>query len=138
MPCAPDPLIITGETGTQRLIGYVLDVSGTDSRARCRLDVRDDHLNRHNVLHGGIISCLLDSAAGATASMQVDPGGRQPFLSISLNVNFIAPARPGPVEAVGEVTGGGLKLKFVSAELRDDDGRLIATSTGTYKQVSAS
>jgi len=92
-------------------------------------------LNRHGVLHGGITSCLLDSAAGATASLTVDESGRAPFLSVSISINYIAPAKPGLVEATGLITGGGRNLIFVSAELRSGAGDLLSTSNGVYKRV---
>ncbi len=135
MPSAADPKIITGETGAQQLMGYLLDVGHADGRARCRLEVTQQHLNRHRVLHGGITACLLDSAAGATASLSVDDTGRAPFLSVSLSINYVAPATPGWVEATGTITGGGRSLLFVSGELRDASGVLLATSTGVYKRV---
>ncbi|WP_085307548.1 PaaI family thioesterase [Planktotalea arctica] len=126
---------IRNETGTQKLVGYVIDVGHSDGCARCWLDLEARHLNRHNVLHGGIATMLLDSASGATGSMTVDPTGLVPFLSVSLNVQFIAPGRPGRVSAVGKITGGGRSLKFISAELHHEDGTLIATSTGVFKRV---
>ncbi|MEP1441835.1 MAG: PaaI family thioesterase [Hyphomicrobiales bacterium] len=135
MPLAYNSDEIIGETGAQKLVGYVLDVGAPDKRARCWLDITESHLNRHKVLHGGITSCLLDSAAGATASLSVDDTGRAPFLSVSLSVNFVAPVKPCRVEAIGQITGGGRNLLFVSSELRDAKGALIATSTGVYKRV---
>lgn len=126
---------IRNETGTQKLVGYVIDVGHSDGCARCWLDLDARHLNRHNVLHGGIATMLLDSASGATGSMTVDPTGLVPFLSVSLNVQFISPGRPGRVSAVGKITGGGRSLKFISAELHHEDGTLIATSTGVFKRV---
>lgn len=127
--------LITDETGTQRLVGYVVDVGHPDGRARCWLDLDARHLNRHNVLHGGIASMLLDSASGTTASKSVDPTGRTPFLTISLTTQFLAPGTPGRVTATGTITGGGRGLKFISAELTHEDGTLIATSTGVFKRV---
>ena len=50
--------LIENETGTQRLIGYRLDVGQPDRRARCRLVLDDRHTNRHGVLHGGIAAHL--------------------------------------------------------------------------------
>ncbi len=127
---------IRNETGTQRLVGYVIDVGHEDGCARCWLDLDKQHLNRHDVLHGGIATMLLDSASGATGSMTVDPLGLAPFLSVSLNVQFVAPGRPGRVTAMGRITGGGKSLKFISSELRHEDGTLIATSSGVFKRVS--
>lgn len=136
MPEVTEPGIITGETGTQRLVGYVIDVRGR-SEARCWLDVGPEHLNRHNVLHGGIATMLLDSACGATASLTVDARGTAPFLTVSLTTQFVAPARKGRVTAVGRLTGGGRSLLYITGELRDADDRLIATATGVFKKVPA-
>lgn len=138
MPSAPpDPAagVIRDETGSQKLVGYVVDVSHPDRRARVWLDIGPQHMNRHGVLHGGIQAMMLDSAAGATGSLSVDPTGMAPFLSVSLNTQFLAPAPGGRVTATGTITGGGRKIQFISAELRDEDDRLIATATGVYKRV---
>ena len=129
--------LIEGETGAQRMVGYLLDVSQPDRRARCRLIVDERHTNRHGVLHGGIAGMLLDNAAGATASLTVDDSGRRPFLTISLNIDFVAPARAGGVTATGRVVGGGRSLLFVAADLVHDDGSLIATASGVFKRVPA-
>lgn len=126
---------IRNETGTQKLVGYVIEVGAEDGCARCWLDLDERHLNRHHVLHGGIATMLLDSASGATGSMTVDPGGLAPFLSVTLNVQFVAPGRPGRVTAIGKITGGGRSLKYIAAELHHEDGTLIATSTGVFKRV---
>lgn len=128
--------IIEGETGAQRLIGYVLDVSGGDGRGRCRLTLTGDHTNRHGVLHGGIAASLLDNAMGATASLTVDPDGRAPFLTITMSMSFLAPAREGAaLVATGRVTGGGRALVFVDGVLEDTEGTPIATASGVFKRV---
>ncbi|MEM9796058.1 MAG: PaaI family thioesterase [Pseudomonadota bacterium] len=129
-----DAALIKDETGLQRLVGYVLDLSAAP-QGRCWLDLDDRHLNRHGVLHGGIAATLLDTASGVTGSLSVDPAGRTPFLTIALSTNFVAPARTGRVTATGTLRGGGRSLSFIDAELTDDQGRLIATSTGTFKRV---
>lgn len=131
-----DSGIIVAETGTQRLVGYTLDVGQPDGQARCRLVVDDRHTNRHGVLHGGIAAMLLDSACGATASLTLDPTGRRPFLTVSLNTDFIGAGRPGGVTATGRIIGGGRSLLFVAGELVHDDGTLIATATGVFKRVT--
>ena len=129
----PDPPsgIIENETGAQRTLGYVLDVGDGDGCARCRLTVGDAHTNRHGALHGGLSTVLLDNAMGATASLTVDPGGRAPFLTVSLNTHYLAPARLGDaLIATGRVVGGGRSLVFVDGTLEDDTGRTIATASG--------
>ena len=130
------PGLIRGETGTQRLIGYVLDVGQDDGRARCYLTPTGDHMNRHNVMHGGITTSLLDNAMGATASLTVDDTGSAPFLTISMTVNFLAPAEAGaPLVATGRKTGGGRSTVFIDGVLEDATGRVVATATGVFRKV---
>ena len=135
----PDPKtdqshLIFDETGTQSLIGYVVDVSDRD-HGRCYLDVGPQHTNRHGVLHGGIASCVLDNASGTTGSLTIDATGRAPFLTISLTTQFVGPGRVGRITATGTVTGGGRSLLYIQADLVHEDGTLIATSTGVFKRV---
>ena len=117
------------------LIGYRVDVDAALQEASCVMDIGPVHLNRHNVLHGGVISTLLDTASGVTASLTVDDDGLTPFTTVSLNINFLAPVLAGEVRATGRISGGGRSLTFVDAELCDDQGRRIATSTGVFKRV---
>lgn len=114
----------------------MLDVGQGDKRARCSLTVTDIHLNRHDSLHGGITSAVLDNAMGATASLTADDTGRVPFMTISLNTQFLAPAKKGDLlTATGRIIGGGLSIKFVAGELLNAQGRIIATATGVFKRV---
>ncbi len=135
LPEVTDEGLITGETGAQRLIGWVVDVGRSDGRARLTLEVGDQHTNRHKVLHGGIIAMLLDSACGYTGSLSLDREKLPQMLTLSFNTQYLAPAGPGKVVATGRVTGGGRKTMFIEGELHDANGVLVATSTGVYKTV---
>lgn len=127
--------IIRDETGTQRLLGYVLDVGRGDGRARCTLDVTEHHGNRHDGFHGGLAAVMLDNAMSATASLSVDASGRHPFATISMHTQFLAPGRIGSrLTATGRVTGGGRSIVFVDGELVDEAGTLIATASGAFKR----
>lgn len=131
------PGLIRGETGTQRLLGYVLDVrAGQGGSARCHMAITADHTNRHGVLHGGITTSILDNAMGATASLTVDATGTAPFLTISMTVNFLAPAREGQtLVATGRRTGGGRSTLFIDGVLEAADGTIVATATGVFRKV---
>lgn len=133
------PGLIRGETGAQRLLGYVLDVrAGQGGEARCHHVVTSEHTNRHGVLHGGITTSILDNAMGATASLTVDDSGTAPFLTISMTVNFLAPAHEGQtLVATGRKRGGGRSTVFIDGRLEADDGTLVATATGVFRKVPA-
>ena len=125
---------VRNETGTQRLIGYVVDIEGNE--ARVSLTVDQQHGNRHDVLHGGVISILMDVAMGIASSLTVSPDASAPFMTITITVQYHAPAHPGQVvTATGRVAHGGNALLFCQAELRADDGTLVATATGVFKRV---
>ncbi|MEP1964417.1 MAG: PaaI family thioesterase [Tateyamaria sp.] len=137
MPSQPTekPGIIQDETGAQTLLGYVVDISAGDGTARCHLDIGAQHSNRHGGLHGGIMSCMLDNAMGFAASLTGDAAGDTKFMTISMTTQYLAPARGGRVTASGSIAGGGRSLVFAEGELTDENGTVLATSTGVYKRV---
>ena len=122
-------------TGTSKTLGYTLDTSDAQGRVTVSMAVTEDHTNRHGNLHGGLIATVLDTALGATASFTQGDGGRIPFATISLTVNFIAPMSGGTVTATGRVLGGGFKTVFVEGNAHDANGTLIAQATGTFKRA---
>jgi len=120
-------------TGTAKLLGLRL-TTGPDG-ACVRMDVGPDHTNRHGMMHGGLISTVLDTAMGATASWLRGNAGEIPFSTITLTVNFIAPMPLGQITATGRLLGGGFKTVFVEATATSDTGTLIAQATGTFKRA---
>lgn len=137
MPLVPPESrrVIRDETGSQKLVGYVVDLTAGDGHGRCYLDLGPQHLNRHGMLHGGISTMLLDSACGFTATMAFDPEKMSPVLTVSLATQYVAPVGDGRVTATGTVAGHGRSVCHVTGELRAEDGRLIATATGVFKRV---
>lgn len=128
---------IRDETGAQRLLGYVIDLSTPDGSALVRMTVGPDSLNRQDILHGGLAALLLDTAMGAAASRSVDASAAQRFSTLSLTVNFLSPGRPGVIEATGRVTGGGRRTRFAEAVLRQTEtGAVIATATGVFRMAT--
>ncbi|MBV1864668.1 MAG: PaaI family thioesterase [Rhodobacteraceae bacterium] len=129
------PITLPTESAAQKMIGYVVETT-EDGSGLCWLDVRSDHINRIGVVHGGIVSVLLDSASGTVARASLNPDMSQAVATVSLTVNFAASAREGRITARGRVTGGGRKLIFVDAVLQDEAGTVLATSTGVFKRLS--
>lgn len=141
MPSCPGPRRdrivkqIRRKTGAQSLIGYVVEIE--NGRARVVLDIAPHHLNRNNGLHGGIIATLLDAAAGYAASLEGDGSTLTPVTTVSMTVNYVSKVDSGLVTGTGRITGGGHKILFADAELVDDDGKAVATATGTFKRLSS-
>lgn len=87
------------------------------------------------VVHGGMVSTILDSAMGGACWTVLDRD--QAFLTADLRVEFLRPSRPGPLHAVGEVVRRTRRVVFCAAELRDDSGTLLATSRCTQVVLPA-
>ena len=65
------------------------------------IDRRDDLLQFKGYFHGGVISGLADLAAGGAVATMLPPG--RGVVTISLHVNFLAPARGERLVARGSV-----------------------------------
>ena len=118
-------------SGTQGFVGYNSRVTA-DGGGACALDIGPQHLNRLGLLHGGIVSMLLDNAAGVAVrngTGDVDAA----VVTVSMTVQFIAGVGEGLVTATGRVTGGGRSLKFAEAQLRDESDRLLASASATFR-----
>ena len=122
-------------SGTAHLLGWRIDTDRPDGRVAVTMAVRHEHTNRHGNMHGGLIATVLDTAMGATASFMRGDGGKIPFSTISMTVNFLAPMPLGTITATGRIMGGGFKTVFVEGEAHDQTGRLVAQSPGTFKRA---
>ena len=129
---ADEPLRFRGDSGVQRLLGHNILVYR--DRAEVVMAVEERYLNRWGVVHGGLITVLLDSACGYACSRRFSDDATARIITLSLTTNFLAPGRVGPFTAVGRVTGGGRKVCFADGEVFDGDGTLIASATGTFKK----
>ena len=125
-------------SGAQDLVGYDIDLDDPAGGAVVRLRVEARHLNRNGTLQGGIQAMLLDAAAGFSASrfLAGDDPTVTPVVTLSLTSNFLAPALMGDVIATGQVTGGGHKIVYASAEIRDGDGKLLSHGNGVFKRTA--
>lgn len=132
------PAHLPERSGAQELIGYTIDLSDPQGKAVVRLDVEAKHLNRNGTLQGGIHAMMLDAAAGFSASRYLagqDPVVT-PVVTLSLTANFLSPAPLGAVIATGHVVGGGRKVVYANAEIRDDQGRLLSQGNGVFKRIA--
>ena len=133
-------LLLRDQSGTQAMVGYTVDLRAGDGRARVFLDITEKHSNRNGMLHGGLMAVLMDAACGFTASMSFDDSVHPlqvPVVTVSLTLNHVGGARLGQrVIATGQATGGGRKITHVTGQLRDEDGALVATTSGVFRRIS--
>ncbi|MGA6103625.1 thioesterase family protein [Pseudomonas solani] len=97
----------------------------------------------HGILHGGVISSLLDVTGGAMALIGaferhqgLSTGERMERLSklgtIDLRIDYLRPGRGRSFTATAVLLRSGNKVAVVRSELHADEGTLVAVGTGTY------
>ena len=89
------------------------------------------HYNPMGGVHGGYAATLLDSACGIAVHSMLKPD--QGFTTLELKVSYLRGMNDttGPVRAEGRVVNIGRRVAFAEADIRDADGRLMATATST-------
>ena len=104
------------------------EVEAKPQGVRLRMVPGPDHLNNLGIVHGGAICTLLDVAMGSAARLKAE----LPVTTIDLQVAFLSTGR-GPLFAEGRVLRIGRSIIFGEADLRNEDGQLVARATGVFK-----
>lgn len=126
-----DPL--TPQDGFAQLVGYRVG-AWEPERAEVILDVADRHLNRSGVMHGGVLSTLIDAACGLAGCYCTVPGNARRAMTLQLTTQFLGPARRGDtLTASARVTSAGRSVFFTACEVRTTDGELIGHGEGVFK-----
>ena len=94
------------------------------------MTVEDHHRQIHNVVHGGVIAALADTAA-AIAAYTVAPQGVE-LATIELKINYLLPIAEGKVEAEGKVLRAGRNFMVVECDVRNHQGALAAKALMTF------
>jgi uncharacterized protein (TIGR00369 family) len=89
----------------------------------------DQFLNPAGVIQGGLLAAMLDDTLGPALVATLGPGQFAP--TTDLHVQFLRPARPGRLTGRGRVVRRGQEVAFLSGELLDDSGQVVATAVAT-------
>jgi uncharacterized protein (TIGR00369 family) len=131
LPSAADPITAESPSPFNALMGYQL-IEWSPDLARLALDLRPEHMNRTEVVHGGVLMAMLDAACGFCGIYPVD-GAKRYSITLALNTQFIGSAKSGRLLATARRRGGGNTIFFAAGEIHDDAGTLIATAEGTFR-----
>lgn len=96
------------------------------------LQTTANHENAIGVIHGGVITSLLDQVMAMEAWQAAD---RSPTVTIQMDTRFLASATSGDLlEANVTIRHATRSMMFVDAEITADDA-LIATATSVMKII---
>lgn len=89
--------------------------------------------NTHGTLHGGVIASILDFIQCMQIRSVIDCR----CLTLNLHTHYFASVSEGYVYASATILSNGYKTAFAEGVLTDEQGKLIAKGTGTFKLVRA-
>ena len=97
-------------------------------RAVMELTVQDESLNPYGMVHGGALYTMGDCAAGTAARSN----GRR-YVALASNLNFLRSGMPGDViQAVGTVRRRGKTTCYVTVDISNSEGTLLASGNFTF------
>jgi uncharacterized protein (TIGR00369 family) len=100
-------------------------------RVVVEMPAQEFHYNPLGSVHGGVLSTLLDTAAGCSVQ-SILPAGVG-YTSLDLNVKFLRPVTvdSGVLRCEGTVLSRGRRTALAEARMTDAAGRLVAHATST-------
>lgn len=110
-----------------RFLGF--DISFEDETCIVAFTVRDYMLNPQGSLHGGIAAVALDVSMGHLIHHVAGEGG----LTLEMKIQYMRPARPGPVRCTGRFLKRGWTLSAMESRMTDTEGKLLSMATATWK-----
>ena len=123
--------------GFHNLLGY-RQVAWEDGRAVIELEIQPQHLNLAGVIHGGVLTSLLDVALAEAGTYCPYPGRMRKAITLSLTTTFTGQCTGGVIQVTGIKRAGGRRIFNSTGEVRDQNGNLLAIAEGTFRLRSGS
>jgi 1,4-dihydroxy-2-naphthoyl-CoA hydrolase len=99
-------------------------------RARARIRMRDDLRQPVGLLHGGVISTLVESVCSRSTALAVHPEGMM-AMGQSIDITFLRPTTEGHVEVEARARHRGRTTWVWDAEVCNSEGKLCALARMT-------
>ncbi len=109
-------------------------VEAGGGRALLRLPVRDELKNLYGILHGGVIAALLDSSCSIAVGTLLGPD--EVAVTLDQRINYISNVKQGVLIGEGKALHKGRFTGVGQAEVRDEEGNLIAAGMTTSFVIS--
>lgn len=127
-----------------RMLGLQLDAI-TPDHVTMNFSMKNELVGNflYGILHGGVISSVLDMAGGMTVMAAAVARHKNDAIddladiigkcsTIDLQISFISPGKGENFIAKAWLVKKGHSISFTRMELRNQDDSLIATGSGTY------
>ena len=119
---------------SSKLLGWhLLDARPDEGWVRIGFVGKAEFCNPAGFIQGGILSAMLDDTMGPAVFVMTE--GKLYTATITMTVNFLAPAKPGPLIGEANVAQLGKTVAFVEGRLMAKDGTVLATATTSARLV---
>ncbi len=115
-----------------KLIGMEL-VDLKTGEAIVRLQMRDELRQPHGLLHGGATASIIDTAMAFAVVTKL--AENEKASTVDLTVHYLRPVTAGAIVCTAKVVKAGKRLLTVSAEVVNNEKKLIATALSTYTKI---
>ena len=115
-----------------KLLGMRL-VDIRPDEAVVKIEIRDDLCQPSGVLHGGVTATLIDTAMAFAVRTHLED--HEFTATIDLTVHYLRPHTSGIVTCTAKCVRAGKRIFTVSADVENEEGKLIATGLSTYTRV---
>lgn len=103
------------------------------NEAVIKINMRDEFRQPAGVLHGGVTATLIDTAMAFAVITRLSEGERAS--TIDLTVHYLRPHTEGAFTCTARVVRAGKRIFTVSADVVNEDNKLIATAVSAYTKV---
>lgn len=114
------------------LLGVEL-VEFTEDKTVMSLEMQEKLRQPYGLLHGGATASLIDTAMAFAVIAAI--GTEDKATTVDLTVQYLRPHTAGKVVCTAKVLRAGKRLLFLSAEVVNEQGKLVATALSTYTKV---
>jgi uncharacterized protein (TIGR00369 family) len=112
------------------LLGFeLISVDPQAGTIEVAFNATEQFLNPAGTIQGGLLAAMLDDTLGPALVATLSRGEWAP--TTDLHVQFLSPAWPGRIVGSGRVVRRGGQVAFMTGELRDEGGNVVATATAT-------
>jgi len=127
-----------------KVLGLQIESLKTED-VRVKFEMKAEFIGNYvqGILHGGVISAVLDTTGGLTATLGViekmaghsieETGKKLTRIgTIDLRIDYLRPGQGDYFIATGSIMRAGRRVSVTRMELYNDQNLLIAVGTGTY------
>jgi len=110
----------------------LIDLRVEEQRAgfsKLTLDVTNDHLNPHNVVHGAVVYALADTGMGSALYPTLAQG--EICATIEIKINYFKPISGGRITCTTEIINRGKSVANLESRVFVE-GSLVAQANGNY------